>query len=78
MSGSLAGAEALRDPSRLHAHGLRHCRYRGRAKTHIQHVLTAAGTNIIRLSGHFLPGTTPSHPPRPATRFSQLCQSLAT
>ncbi|MFE5371153.1 transposase [Streptomyces mirabilis] len=33
-----------------HAHGLRHCRYRGLAKTHVQHVLTAAGTNIVRLS----------------------------
>ncbi|MFD3843559.1 transposase, partial [Streptomyces sp. NPDC058642] len=25
----------------VHAHGLRHCRYRGTAKTHVQHVLTA-------------------------------------
>ncbi|MFE5537456.1 IS1182 family transposase [Streptomyces sp. NPDC056492] len=72
-----AGCEATVSET-VHAHGLRHCRYRGTAKTHVQHVLTAAGTNIIRLSGHFLPGTTPSHPPRPTTRFSQLCKSLAT
>ncbi|WP_213089985.1 transposase, partial [Streptomyces umbrinus] len=51
---------ALCDPGRLrshrlrnvHAHGLRRCRYRGMAKTHVQHVLTAAGTNLIRLSRH--------------------------
>ncbi|MFJ2008696.1 transposase [Streptomyces chartreusis] len=30
----------------VHAHGLRHRRYRGIAKTHVQHVLTAAGANI--------------------------------
>ncbi|MER5601674.1 transposase [Streptomyces sp. NPDC002265] len=39
----------------VHAHGLRHCRYRGLAKTHVQHVLTAAGTNIVRLSDCFRP-----------------------
>ncbi|GIH21013.1 hypothetical protein Raf01_91850 [Rugosimonospora africana] len=46
-----AGAEATVSET-VHAHGLRHCRYRGLAKTHIQHVLTAAGTNVIGLSQH--------------------------
>ncbi|WP_373311019.1 transposase [Streptomyces alanosinicus] len=39
-----AGCEATASET-VHAHGLRHCRYRGLAKTHVQHVLTAAGTN---------------------------------
>ena len=46
-----AGAEATVSET-VHAHGLRHCRYRGLAKTHVQHVLTAAGTNTVRLSQH--------------------------
>jgi len=31
-------------------HRARHCRYRGLAKTHVQHVLTAITVNIERLS----------------------------
>ncbi|MEV7103999.1 transposase [Streptomyces atroolivaceus] len=42
-----AGCEATVSET-VHAHGLRNCRYRGMARTHVQHVLTAAGTNIIR------------------------------
>jgi hypothetical protein len=30
---------------------MRHCRYRGQGKAHIQHVLTAIAVNIERLSG---------------------------
>jgi len=59
-----AGCEATVAET-AHAHGLRHCRYRGRAKTHVQHVLIATGTNIVRLSECFPPGTTPASPPRP-------------
>ncbi|WP_308031250.1 transposase [Streptomyces sp. CoH27] len=70
-----AGCEATVSET-VHAHGLRHCRYRGLAKTHVQHVLTAAGTNIIRLSECFPPGTTPDSPPRPPTHFQRLCQGL--
>lgn len=33
-----------------HGHGMRRCRYRGQAKTHLQHVLTAIAVNIERLS----------------------------
>ncbi|MFI1035793.1 transposase [Streptomyces sp. NPDC020951] len=72
-----AGCEA-RVSETVHTHGLRHCRYHGIAKTHVQHILTAAGTNIIRLSGCHPPGTTPPRQPRPATRFRQLCQALTT
>jgi hypothetical protein len=44
-------------------HGMRHCRYRGQAKAHLQHVLTAAAVNIERLS-QLPPGeSTASRPP---------------
>jgi transposase len=46
-----AGAESTVSET-VHAHGLRHCRYRGLAKTHVQHVLIAAGTNVVRISQH--------------------------
>ncbi|WP_084266060.1 transposase [Actinomadura macra] len=44
-----AGCEATVSET-VRAHGLRHCLYRGLAKTHVQHVLTTVGTNIIRLA----------------------------
>jgi transposase len=49
-----------------HGHGMRHCRYRGQPKTHLQHVLTAIAVNIERLS-QLPPGQ--STPPRPPTAF---------
>ena len=70
-----AGCEATVSET-VHAHGLRHCRYRGLAKTHVQHVLTAAGANIIRLSECYPPGTVPGRPKRPVTPFQRLCQPL--
>ncbi|MFE1520925.1 transposase [[Kitasatospora] papulosa] len=60
----------------VQVHGLRHCRYRGMAKSHVQHVLIAAGTNIIRLSERFLPGTSPPEPSRPESRLHRLCRTL--
>jgi hypothetical protein len=49
-----------------HGHGMRHCRYRGQPKAHLQHILTAIAVNIERLSQ--LPaGETTS--PRPPTAF---------
>ncbi len=33
--------------------GLRQCRYLGRAKTHLQHVITAAAVNFVRLAEWF-------------------------
>jgi transposase len=47
-------------------HGMRHCRYRGQPKAHLQHVLTAIAVNIERLSQQ-PPGE--STPPRPPTAF---------
>ncbi|MFD5703695.1 IS1182 family transposase [Streptomyces lasiicapitis] len=70
-----AGCEATVSET-VHAHGLRNCRYRGLAKTHVQHVLTAAGTNIVRLSECFPPGTTPGHPPRRVSQLQQICRKL--
>ncbi len=61
----------------VHAHGLRHCRYKGLAKTHVQHVLTALGTNIVRLFAY----DPPDDHPRPARRVShlqRLCHRLNT
>lgn len=66
-----AGAEATVSET-VHAHGLRHCRYRGLSKTHVQHVLTAAGTNIIRISHHRLGAHR-----RPESRLQQLFRTLA-
>lgn len=71
-----AGCEAATVSETVHAHGLRHCRYYGIAKTHVQHVLTAAGTNIVRLGGHFPPGTVPPGPPRRTSHFQRLCRNL--
>jgi transposase len=64
-----AGCEATVSET-VHAHGLRHCRYKGQAKTHVQHVLTAAGANIIRLSQY----DPPENHPRPTRRTSHLQQ----
>ncbi|WP_232544718.1 transposase [Streptomyces buecherae] len=50
-----------------HGHGMRHCRYRGQPKTHLQHVLTAIAVNIERLSSRSETGEPPS--PRPPTAF---------
>jgi Transposase DDE domain len=47
-------------------HGMRHCRYRGQPKAHLQHVLTAIAVNIERLS-QLPPGESTS--PRPPTAF---------
>lgn len=71
-----AGCEATVSET-VHAHGLRRCRYKGLAKTHVQHVLTAAGTNIVRLFAY----DPPDQHPRPTRRIShlqQLCQQLNT
>ncbi|MFD7906174.1 transposase [Kitasatospora sp. NPDC059747] len=71
-----AGCEATVSET-VHAHGRRNCRYRGTAKTHVQHVLTAAGTNIVRLSQHDPSDVTADRRESPATRFHQLCQNLS-
>jgi len=68
-----AGCEATVSET-VHAHGLRNCRYRGLAKTHVQHVLTAAGANIIRLSSWNGSDGPHSHTRRNRTPFSNVCQ----
>jgi hypothetical protein len=45
---------------------MRHCRYRGQPKAHLQHVLTAIAVNIERLS-QLTPGKNSA--PRPPTAF---------
>lgn len=50
-----------------HGHGMRHCRYRGQPKAHLQHVLTAIAVNIERLSSR--PATEETPPTRPPTAF---------
>jgi hypothetical protein len=41
-------------------------------------ILTAADTNIIRLSECFPPGTTLDRPHRQRSRFRQLCKNLSS
>ncbi|WP_405592742.1 transposase [Streptomyces sp. NBC_01190] len=50
-----------------HGHGMRHCRYRGQPKAHLQYVLTAIAVNIERLSSRSETGELSS--PRPPTAF---------
>ncbi|MFE6497891.1 transposase [Streptomyces sp. NPDC057748] len=59
-----------------HGHGMRHCRYRGQPKTHLQHVLTAIAVNIERLSG--LPPTEETPSPQPPTAFQTSWTSTAS
>jgi hypothetical protein len=55
----------------VRALGLRRSRYRGLAKTHLQHVATAAAINLGRLSGWF------KATPRAATRTSRFAAIAA-
>jgi transposase len=50
----------------VRAFGLRQARYRGRAKTHLQHVATAAAINIVRLADWL------NQAPRSTTRCSRF------
>jgi len=52
--------------------GLRRCRYLGLAKTHLQHVATAAAINLVRLSA-WLGGQ--AHAPTRPSRFARLAQA---
>ncbi|MGW0574270.1 IS1182 family transposase [Streptomyces tauricus] len=65
-----AGIEATLSQN-VRAHGLRRTRYRGLAKTHVQHVLTAMACNLSRLADWH--DTTPSA--RRAPRFRTLCNT---
>jgi IS5 family transposase len=65
---------ALRDLLRLWAHGLRRFRYRGLARTHVQHVLTAMACNVARVADWI---DTAPRTRRRATRFRTLCPATA-
>jgi transposase len=56
-----------------HEHGMRHCRYRGQGKTHVQHVLTAIAVNIERLS-RLTPAEEAPKPRRPTAFQNYLDQ----
>ncbi|MEU2629172.1 transposase [Kitasatospora sp. NPDC007106] len=58
-----------------HGHGMRHCRYRGQAKAHLQHVLTAVAVNIERLSRQ---SSEEPAPPRPPTAFQSYLDRQGT
>lgn len=58
----------------VRAFGLRECRYIGKAKTHLQHVLTAAAINFVRVS-EWLDGTPVAKTRRSA--FATLIASAA-
>jgi len=57
-------SQAVRGPD------LRHARYRGLTKTHVQNIACAIAINITRLGAHYTP-TRPT--PRPPTRIHHLC-----
>lgn len=57
-------SQAVRGPD------LRHARYRGLAKAHVQNIATGIALNITRLGAHY--NTTPTTP-RPPTRIHHLC-----
>ncbi|MBZ9645767.1 transposase [Streptomyces sp. PSKA30] len=64
-----AGIEATLSQN-VRAHGLRRSRYRGLAKTHVQHVLTAMACNVARIADWI---STPPTARRRASHFRALC-----
>ena len=60
-----AGIEGTHDQA-VRRRGLRHCRYRGLAKVHLQHILTAVALNVVRIA-EWLVGT-----PLAKTRHSRF------
>ncbi|MFI0242083.1 IS1182 family transposase [Streptomyces sp. NPDC016845] len=68
-----AGIEATLSQT-VRAHGLRRSRYRGLARTHVQHVLTAMACNVARIADWI---DTAPRPRRRATHFRTLCSDTA-
>ncbi|MFF0086757.1 transposase [Streptomyces canus] len=68
-----AGIEATLSQN-VRAHGLRRSRYRGLARTHVQHVLTAMACNVSRVADWI--DTAPRTRHR-ATHFHTLCSATA-
>jgi transposase len=58
-------SQAVRGPD------LRHSRYRGQAKYHLQNILTGIAINLSRLGAHYEPTSTK---PRRPTRIQHLCE----
>ncbi|TRO55600.1 transposase [Streptomyces sp. IB201691-2A2] len=58
----------------VRAHGLRRSRYRGLARTHVQHVLTAMTCNVARIADWI---DTAPKTRRRATHFRTLCSATA-
>ncbi|MEU9673983.1 transposase [Streptomyces parvus] len=56
-------------PESTHGHGIRHRRYRGQHKAHLQHVFTAIAANIERLRRRPPTGELP--PSRPPTALQK-------
>jgi transposase len=69
-----AGVEATISQG-VRAFDLRRSRYFGQAKTHLQHVATAAAMNLVRLV-HWILGDTPARTRR--SHFSRLVGAQAT
>jgi hypothetical protein len=68
QSADRAGVESTHEQA-IRRSGLRQCRFLGEAKTHLQHLVTAAAINLIRV-GEWLAGT-PTAPTR-CSRFAAL------
>jgi Transposase DDE domain len=68
LYGLRSGAEGTIEEF-VNGHRGRRCRYRGLAKTHVQHVLTAIAINVERLSEQ--EPVDSSYRPRPPTAFQQ-------
>ncbi|MFJ3763016.1 transposase [Streptomyces sp. NPDC090080] len=68
-----AGVEATLSQN-VPAHGLRRSRYRGLARAHVQHVLTAMACTVARIADWI--DTTP-RTRRRDTRFRTLCSATA-
>ncbi|MFI6663313.1 IS1182 family transposase [Streptomyces sp. NPDC050523] len=68
-----AGIEATLSQN-VRAHGLRRSRYRGLARTHVQHVLTAMACNVTRITDWI---DTPPRTRLRATHFRTLCAAIA-
>jgi hypothetical protein len=53
---------------------MRHCRYRGLAKAHVQNVLTGTALNLTRLGAHLETSDQGKpQPQRPPTHVYRLC-----
>jgi hypothetical protein len=61
----------------VRGYGLRHTRHRGRARTHVRHVLIACGMNAARIADWTQRGNVSARQ-RPAPRFKRLCTQLIT